>query len=450
MNRLYKRFYQVFLSVSSSIALWPTVIAALFLLLGFFTFYFERTPAGIYLEKQLGFINSEPENARLILNTVVSGIISLLVFSFSMVMIVLGQATSHLSPRVIPGLISQKTNQMVLGIYVGTILYTLILILSFKPGEENTSVPVLGVLLTVLFGITCVSLFVYFIHTISRAIKPDTILTRIYKASQAALRKEVQGTSENQALRSAMNTEKWFELPSKEGGYLRQIEIENLNRIAKREDLMIEIPVSIGKFIVPGLPFLRLNKDIRENESLHDAIQDCFIFSLEEVLVFSFETGLRQISEVAVKALSPGINDPGTALSAIDFLTLLFLQRMEAIAPNCLLDEHQQVRIIKHPTPLQDLLYRFLTPIRTYGKADVMVMRKLLLCLNHLLYADLQNQAHTIVLSEQIKVIRDDADQSLQNPKDRDQIDLVLQDLNQHFHTSADKITLLSGTPAHA
>lgn len=183
-----------------------------------------------------------------------------------MVMIVLSQATSNLTPRVVPGLISNKTNQMVLGINIGTILYTLILILSFKPGEDNASVPIMGILLAVFFAICCVCLFVYFIHSISRAIKPDTILTGIYQSTKIALEKEVEEFKESEERKERETLQDmpshWFELPSKEGGYLRQIEVEALNKIAKEENLIIKIPITVGKFIVPGLPFLCLNKDI--------------------------------------------------------------------------------------------------------------------------------------------------------------------------------------------
>ncbi len=266
MNRLYKKLYQFYLTITGSIALWPSVIALGFLSLGFFILYFERTALGISLEKNfLSRLNSEPDNARLVLTTIASGTITLMVFSFSMVMIVLSQATSNLTPRVVPGLISDKMNQVVLGVNIGTILYTLILILSFKPGEENASVPMMGILLGVLFSISCVALFVYFIHSISRAIKPDTILTRIYATTLNSLKKQTLGAHENEALKKFQDPANWYEVKSKEGGYLRVIELESLNKLAQREDLVFEVTVSIGKFMVPGFPFLRANRDIQEN-----------------------------------------------------------------------------------------------------------------------------------------------------------------------------------------
>ncbi|MBC3539333.1 DUF2254 domain-containing protein [Rufibacter sediminis] len=420
MNRLYKKLHKLLLLITGSIALWPSVIAVSFLLLSFFISYFERTHVGVYLEQNfLSSLNSEPENARSILTTIVSGTISLMVFSFSMVMIVLSQASSNLTPRVIPGLISDKMNQLVLGVNIGTILYTLILILSFKQGEDNASVPMIGILLAMLFAVCCVVLFVYFIHSISRAIQPNTILTRIYETTKAALEEEAQKTQENEELKKQRDPESWYAIHSTEGGYLRVIELESLNKLAQQEDLIFEITVSIGKFIVPGFPFVQANRDLQDQEELREEVQNCFIFSLEEVPVVDFENGLRQISEVAVKALSPGINDPGTALSAIDFLTLLFIKRMQSITHNGLLDENRKLRVIKRPTPLETLLYRFFTPIRTYGKADVMVVRKLLLSLRHMLHADKQRHEYTQGLYRQVRVIRDDAHESITNPEDR-------------------------------
>lgn len=400
MNRLYKLLYRFYLTLSGSIALWPFVIALGFLLLGLFVSYFERTSLGLLLEQSLPFrLNTEPENARLVLTTVASGTITLLVFSFSMVMIVLSQATSNLTPRVVPGLISDKMNQVVLGVNIGTILYTLILVLSFKPGEENASVPVLGILLAVLFAVACVGLFVLFIHSISRAIKPDTILTRIYLSTKQALQTEVAHLQERRLPEEFQEPGQWFSVYSKEGGYLRVIELESLNKLAQKQDLVIEILVATGKFLVPGYPFLRVNRDIQQQDELLEDIQNCFIFSLEEVAASDFEKGLRQISEVGVKALSPGINDPGTALSAIDFLTLLFIQRMQSFTSSCLLDENQQLRIIKRPTPLATLLYNFLTPLRTYGKNDVMVVRKLLMCLQYMLHANVSLEVTPVLMN---------------------------------------------------
>jgi uncharacterized membrane protein len=126
------------------------------------------------------------ENARLILGTLVGGIMTLMVFSFSMVMVVLNNASASLSPRVIPGLISDKGHQKTLGFYLGTILYSLLLITSIEQ-NSTTRVPSLGVLICLSLGIACLGLFVHFIHSISRSIQVEYILNNLYHTTRKKL-----------------------------------------------------------------------------------------------------------------------------------------------------------------------------------------------------------------------------------------------------------------------
>ncbi len=93
------------------------------------------------------------DNARQVLSALIGGVISLTVFSFSMVMVLLNQATSNFTPRIIPGLLTDKKNQFVLGFYIGTIIYCIIIILNVKPGELNGDTPRFGVLLAMLLAL---------------------------------------------------------------------------------------------------------------------------------------------------------------------------------------------------------------------------------------------------------------------------------------------------------
>lgn len=110
------------------------------------------------------------EDGRLILGTLVASTISLMVFSFSMVMVVLNQASSNLSPRLLPGLITVKDNQVVLGFYLGTVCYCLMLILNIHPNAETARIPAFGILIGMCLGLSCLGFFTYFIHWISQAI----------------------------------------------------------------------------------------------------------------------------------------------------------------------------------------------------------------------------------------------------------------------------------------
>ncbi len=145
-----------------------------------------------------------------------------------------------------------------------------------------------------------------------------------------------------------------------------------------------------------------------------------------------FEQGLKQLSEIAVKALSPGINDPGTAMKAIDFMTLLFIRRMKNEDLNCLLDEEKKVRVIDYTLTLDELMHRYLSPIRTYGKADVQIDLRLLRCLQGLLHQKPDAQRLDVIYTHAAAVVND-ADLSLHNKMDRERLNTFLKEMNQLF-----------------
>ena len=182
MKKFTKVLYKFYINVINSIAFFPVLIAAALFVFSIFVLYFETTHTGIEIKKNFPFMFvSNYQNAMQILSTLITGIISLTVFSFSMVMIVLNQASSNFSPRVIPGVITKKAHQVVLGFCIGTIIYSLIIIHNVQATTKNIQFPQIGVLIAEILGIICLILFVYFIHSISLSIQVDNILVKILK-----------------------------------------------------------------------------------------------------------------------------------------------------------------------------------------------------------------------------------------------------------------------------
>ncbi|WP_162054928.1 DUF2254 domain-containing protein [Pontibacter pamirensis] len=431
MNKLTTSSYKREATITSSIAFLPSIISAAFLLLAVGSLYFESLPIAAAIERRLpSLLVPQEENARLILSTIASGIISLTVFSFSMVMIVLSQASSNQSPRVIPGLTTVKYHQVVLGFYIGTIIYTLLLLLNFKTesgGDEDT--PAIAVLLSMAFAVTCLVLFVYFIHSISKAIQVDNIMNSVFRKAKAALHHESRMANRIKSTK-VHNVRVFTHTLNNDGnGYLKRIQLKDLQQLARQHDLQIEIMVEVGAFTVEGSPLLRLSADPKEYGDLTQQLQECFDLSEEEVVMEDFEQGVKQLSEVAVKALSPGINDPGTALKAIDFLTLLFIYRVQCEDRNCLLDEENNLRVIENNISLDELLHRYLSPIRTYGKGDLQINMRLLKCLYNLLHQSPYN-AHEVEIAKHASAVVYDADKNIQNLIDRGRLNEAIKTFN--------------------
>lgn len=431
MSKLTTSSYKREATITSSIAFLPSIISAAFLLLAMGSLYFESLPLAAAIERRLpSLLVPQEDNARLILGTIASGIISLTVFSFSMVMIVLSQASNNQSPRVIPGLTTVKYHQVVLGFYIGTIIYTLLLLLNFKTdsGEEEDT-PAIAILLAMAFAIICLVLFVYFIHSISKAIQVDNIMNSVFRKAKAALYREKDIANRTKSTKVDHIRNLAYTLKNNDNGYLKRIQLTELQQLARNHDLQIEILVEVGAFTVEGTPLMRLSADPMEHEDLTQQLQDCFDLSEEEVVMEDYEQGVKQLSEVAVKALSPGINDPGTAIKAIDFLTLLFIYRVQCEDRNCLLDEENNLRIIEKDISLDELLHRYLSPIRTYGKGDLQINMRLLKCLYNLLHQSPYN-AHEEVISKHASAVVYDADKNIQNLIDRGRLNEAIKTFN--------------------
>ena len=170
-------------------------------------------------------------------------------------------------------------------------------------------------------------------------------------------------------------------------------------------------------------------------------LKDCFLFYIEERVTDHYLFGFKQISEIAVKALSPGINDPGTAIKAIDMLSVLFIKKMTMKEKNYVADEDGNVLVVFKNPSLEELLYLNLTPIREYGKGDANVMINLLESLKNLAYTDKGDRKYQPVLSKYIKSMVASCRGNIDNDLDIEQLNKVIEQINnllsEDYHVDA-------------
>lgn len=192
-NTILKFLKKNYFEVIHNIAFYPILISLAFLILAIGGVQIESLEMVNDIKKKIPYLFIEDyETARAILSTIIGGILSLTVFSFSMVMVVLNQASSNFSPRLLPSLISNKKHQIILGFYIGTLLYCIIILTTLGAyGIDSNSVG-LSTMIAALASLTCIGLFVYFINSISRAIQIHNIIERIYDATSKHLENELE------------------------------------------------------------------------------------------------------------------------------------------------------------------------------------------------------------------------------------------------------------------
>ena len=305
-------FFRIAKRIKGSIALYPVLIPAAYATLAALVLAFESTTTAAALRDKLPSGLTDADNSREILGTLITGIISLTVFSFSMVMVVLNGAAARLSPRVLPGLVSDTRNQVTLGIYLGSIVYFLLLIGTLNKNDP-ASVPALGLLLALLFGTSCMALFVVFIRSVSQSIQVDWILSQLYNGASTNLEKRRRRIAGIAGLPEAGE---WWCVPAARPGYLREVNERRLGKILRKRGLLAVIQVEPGFFLIEGHPLIKFSEPLSEDDAAE--VLDCFDFHDKEFAGANVSYGMRQMSEIAVKAISPAINDPGTAIRAIN------------------------------------------------------------------------------------------------------------------------------------
>ena len=432
MARLLNVFFRLYQRALHSLALYPTLIALGFFGLCLVSMSLEYQPWMMALKDKVdvGLVRNA-DNARLILGTLVGGILSLMVFSFSMVMVVLNNAAAALSPRVVPGLISDKSHQKTLGFYLGTILFALLLITTIEQ-DNSSQVPSLGVLLALAMGIACLGLFVHFIHSISRSIQVEYILNNLYHTTLAKLAAREAKLATIDDLPSWPDDQQWHEVCAQRSGYFKELNISTINTLLCEHDLRMTVMIHRGFFVMTGRPLLKLDGQV--DPAICEALLDCFDFFIEEYAHAHYLFGCTQMSEIAVKALSPGINDPGTAITAIDLLSVLLSKRLTLPDLDASPLDEGPPRLLHYEFSLDELLLRVFGPIRHYGCADANVLISLLQAFKNLLYQPLHEQ-QKIDLLLHIRSVQETADQHLSNSRDRQAINQVLERINQSSAT---------------
>lgn len=433
MRKIISKLKFIYQYIISSIGFYPTLISFVFFCFALFMLYLERHGLSErMLDTMVSFmIITHGDTAGLILSSITTGIISLTVFSFTMVMLVLNQASTNFSPRVIPGLISHKSNQSVLGLYLGSLIYTLIIMVNVRSESYSESLPGFAIFLAMCFAIICLAFFVYFIHSISQTIQIGNILQEIYKMSFKRLSKEIE---EDNNLKATVNYEQaeWNDLKSPRTGYLQSIDKDAILRVCREHDIVLDFNAPLGNFIVEGIPFARINKQLANENGLIDKLLNHINFYREERPDLNYLYGFKHITESAVKALSPSINDPGTAKKGIEYLTALFSLRMQLTDEKVARDEEGTARIrFKHET-FENLFKSTMCPIRLYGKDNPLVLIELLFMIQSLCYKAVDHQHLFPILLKEANLILSDANESVSNYGDRELINEKVKEINQH------------------
>jgi len=431
---MFKRFKRLpyliqflYEKVTTSIAFYPMLMVFGFFLFTGLMFYLEAHGLTAWMDERLPpFLLIKSWNvAQSLLTTLVGALISLMVFSFSMVMVLLNNAASNFSPRILPSLISNKFHQFVLGTYLGTIVYCLLMVLNMTPNQDKLPLPGFSVLLGIVFGVTCLLLFVFFIHSISESVQVGKILQSIHTETTYNMRNGTISQLSNEAL--PKDIDKWKSYTADRSGYLQSVNFQLIGKICVEENIKVKVLIPESRFVFEGAELFICNKNLEKD--IKNKILEYFVLSVSESAEKDHIVGFKQITEIALKAMSPGINDPGTALSCINYLTILFTKKMKLPETGAVKIENENKKEESLPNQIwlsvigfDELLSFVLAPLRQYARHDLIVMLKMLEMLKFLASRNHCTEVHLKIIQREVEILRVDAEEYLTNSADYNKI----------------------------
>jgi uncharacterized membrane protein len=401
--------------IITSISFIPTVTALILIMLAIFLIAIDSPEKDWFITEALPILDiSYADTARDLVTTFLAGTISLIIFSFTMMMFVLQQAASNYSSKIIGGIISRKSNQIILGTYVGTIIYMILILIQIKEDDKFEEVPQLPIFVGLIIFILCVILFVKFINDIYDSVQIYQVIEGIYHKTVKRL--NIFPGDEGQ-LRDFDKDQHWYTYYGQISGYFQDISKNSMVSIARKHDLIIEIIPPKGFYHAIGEPLFKLNQDIKDKDIIKN-IESSFIFYSGENISDNSFYGIRQLSEVAVQSLSTGINAPGIAIACLDYLGDLFILLTKNNRTQIIRDKKKMPRIIIQAISLQEMMEMCITPIRIYGKKDLNIMISLLNLFKRIGYNDKLLEYHDVVIA-QFNGVLEDSKKSLENSMDK-------------------------------
>jgi uncharacterized membrane protein len=375
-RRFLKWIHLRYSNVINSIAFMPAVIALIFLLLSWLMIKVDFSTSGKQVKAKLSWLSlKDATTARTIISTVVGGIISLTVFSFSLVMLILNQAASQMSNRVLDKLIGNRFQQSVLGCYIGTIVYALFLLSTIRDIDTGVHVPALSTYLLIAFTIFDIFLFIYFLHYITQSVKYETIIHRVSEQTLKAMKQHCVRTS---LLYPPHPVPEGHIMAAPAIGVFQGFDEKALLKAAREENGVISFLHPAGTFVLCGTPLAVLSNGGTFSKAHIESIQHAITIQRGEDIANNYFYGFRQLMEVAVKALSPGINDPGTAVLCLQALASLLTYRLQHFPAHFVEDEAGSIRIILKERTVEEIATECLLPIWDYGEKDRTVQQAFL------------------------------------------------------------------------
>ncbi len=425
------RLLQTWDNLKTSFWFVPTIMAMATLVLSLVTLSLDQWVT-IKRTGMLGWLFAgDPQSVSALLTTIIGSIISVFSVVFSVTIVSLTLAAGQFGPRVLRNFMRDRGTQIVLGVFISTFLYSLLALQQVKQAHEHASVPHVSVFTSLILVIISLGTLIYFIHHVAESIQAPNVITRVSAALGQAIDRFYPDSIDSADARSQdhldgqvaqrLKTE-GRDVCSNTEGYVQAIDEEHLLSVAHEHQMVFQLHCRAGYFVVPGFRLARIYPDRDLPDEVIENVRNAIVLGDRRTDTQDVEFAVHQLVEVALRALSPGINDPFTAHSCIDrlgaALTRLSQRRMRGPV---LSDDQGQPRVILVTSDFAGIVNSVFNQIRQAGRTHPSVVIRLLEVITIIASQSRTDPQHA-ALRRQADMIHRDAMATVPVQEDRDDI----------------------------
>ena len=363
------------------------------------------------------------DGSRGMLTAIAGSMITVAGLTFSLTLLAMAQASSQYTSRILRNFMRDRRNQFVLGFFVGIFAYCLIVLRTIRGGDEGRFIPSLAAFFGLLLAISSVGVLIFFIHHIASSIQASSIISSAAGETMRAIERlfpqdvgEEAEESEAEEAQAALARRLWQLIPARSTGYIQDVDADGLVRFARERECIVRMERGLGAFVVKGSPLVSIACKTQSRQDLDEDTSEEFnaLFTINQYRTIDQDVafGLRQIVDIALKALSPGVNDTTTAVMCIDYLgAILAKLARRGIEPRYR-SEAGEVRVIARGATFESLVGEAFDQIRDVAAGNTAIYLRLLGAIESIAH-HLASKRRVATLVAQVNLVADEAEREL-------------------------------------
>ncbi len=386
-NRPYVSLRTVAFSLRGGFLVRPLAIALLLGAAGALISQFEEQFPAVraWVPRALFPSQADPQVAQTILATIATSTMTVVSIVFAILLMTLTLASTQFSPRILVNFVRDQVTQWTLGMFLGAFCYCIAALPAARSLPQPFA-PVLTTSVAMALAPLCVGLLIYFIYHISNAISVNHIVDRVARETELVIdelmpepRRPLQRPERPGSFPGPLDVA----VASERSGYIRFIDIERLRGLAKQYGVAIRIERRVGHFVPEGATLMRLTRGDRITAERRAQLLSTVDLGPTRTLQQDVEFGVVQIVDIGLRAISPAVNDPTTAISCVDQLSSILIRWMGRVPPHSFYYDPPHVLRVAVPwIDLDGLLDLAVEQIRHYAESDAAVSLRLIRALS--------------------------------------------------------------------